>query len=597
MTAAGDLPERVLVVRCPGWPAVGREPETVGGEAAPGSGEVRDTGPQAPEFGQVVSVVEGFCPRVEVLHPGACAIGARGPARYFGGEGALAAKIIEAVASGGFACQVGIADGLFAAFLAAEHAQRPRDTRRAQPGAVMRVPPGRTRAFLAPLPVSVLDSPDLTDLLPRLGIRTLGEFASLPAAEVANRFGTPGVVAHRLARGLGRRPLAPRPPSADLSVGQEFDPPVRLAEPVVFAAKALAERMHNGLAASGLACVRVQVQVVCGNGQEITRLWRHDGLLSALAVAERVRWQLASCQAPRAAPTADGNQTAVRIPVPIGAGERTTDDYPGGITMLRLIPDQLVRDHGQQLGLWGDAVVSDRVARAAVRVQAMLGHGAVTRPVPAGGRSPAEQVTLVPLGDTNDRVPSPGGAGNSDRTSGAGNPGRTGRTAGAGGPGRTGRTGGAAGQGRTGGAAGQGRPGRTGGAAGQGRPGRTGDPGRPGGMGDPDRAARPWPGRIPAPFPATVYPAPLPARIADESGVTVAVSGRGLVSAPPARMSADGAPWLAVTAWTGPWPVTERWWHPRTARRRARFQLVTEDGAAWLVAVQDGGWLIEARYD
>ena len=555
MTAAGDLPERVLVVRCPGWPAVGREPETVGGEAAPGSGEVRDTGPQAPEFGQVVSVVEGFCPRVEVLHPGACAIGARGPARYFGGEGALAAKIIEAVASGGFACQVGIADGLFAAFLAAEHAQRPRDTRRAQPGAVMRVPPGRTRAFLAPLPVSVLDSPDLTDLLPRLGIRTLGEFASLPAAEVANRFGTPGVVAHRLARGLGRRPLAPRPPSADLSVGQEFDPPVRLAEPVVFAAKALAERMHNGLAASGLACVRVQVQVVWGNGQEITRLWRHDGLLSALAVAERVRWQLASCQAPQAAPTADGNQTAVQIPVPMGAGERTTDDYPGGITMLSLIPDQLVRDHGQQLGLWGDAVVSDRVARAAVRVQAMLGHGAVTRPVPAGGRSPAEQVTLVPLGDTNDRVPSPGGAGNPDRT---------GRTAGAAGPGRT---------------------------------GRTGDPGRPGGTGDPDRAARPWPGRIPAPFPATVYPAPLPARIADESGVTVAVSGRGLVSAPPARMSADGAPWLAVTAWTGPWPVTERWWHPRTARRRARFQLVTEDGAAWLVAVQDGGWLIEARYD
>jgi protein ImuB len=558
MTAAGDLPERVLVVRCPGWPAVGREPGAAGGEAAPGSGEVWDTGPGAPEFGQVVSVVEGFCPRVEVLHPGACAIGARGPARYFGGEGALAAKIIEAVADGGLACQVGIADGLFAALLAAEHAQRPRDTRRAQTGAVMRVPPGRTRAFLAPLPVSVLDSPDLTDLLPRLGIRTLGEFASLPAAEVANRFGIPGVVAHRLARGLGRRPLAPRPPSADLSVGQEFDPPVRLAEPVVFAAKALAERMHNGLAASGLACVRVQVQVVWGNGQEIARLWRHDGLLSARAVAERVRWQLASCQASQAPPTADGNQTAVRIPVPIGTGERTTDDYPGGITMLRLIPDQLVRDHGRQLGLWGDAVVSDRVARAAVRVQAMLGHGAVTRPVPAGGRSPAEQVTLVPFGDTNDPVPSPAGAGNPDRTAGAG------RTAGAADPDRTSRTGGAAAQGRT---------------------------------GDPDRAARPWPGRIPAPFPATVYPAPLPARIADESGVTVAVSGRGLVSAPPARMSADGAPWLAVTAWTGPWPVTERWWHPRTARRRARFQLVTEDGAAWLVAVQDGGWLIEARYD
>jgi protein ImuB len=62
-------------------------------------------------------------------------------------------------------------------------------------------------------------------------------------------------------------------------------------------------------------------------------------------------------------------------------------------------------------------------------------------------------------------------------------------------------------------------------------------------------------------------------------------------------MSADGGPWLAITAWAGPWPVAERWWRPQGARRRARFQLVTEGGAAWLAAVQDGRWQIEARYD
>ena len=66
---------------------------------------------------------------------------------------------------------------------------------------------------------------------------------------------------------------------------------------MVFAAKSLAEQMHAELAASGLACVRVDVQVTCTDGQEITRLWRHDGLLSALAVAERVRWQLAGWRA------------------------------------------------------------------------------------------------------------------------------------------------------------------------------------------------------------------------------------------------------------------------------------------------------------
>jgi protein ImuB len=182
----------------------------------------------------------------------------------------------------------------------------------------------------------------------------------------------------------------------------------------------------------------------------------------------------------------------------------------------------------------------------------MLGHDAVTRPVLAGGRGPADQVTLVPFGSTDDRVPPrcrPGGQG-------------------AGGPGRPGPD-----------------------------PADEPDglgPGRVDGTGEPDR---PWPGRIPAPSPATVYQAPLPARITDDSGATVTVSGRGVVSAPPARMSADGASWLAVTAWAGPWPIAERWWDPRAARRRARFQLVTEDGAAWLVAVQNGRWLIEARYD
>ena len=53
----------------------------------------------------------------------------------------------------------------------------------------------------------------------------------------------------------------------------------------------------------------------------------------------------------------------------------------------------------------------------------------------------------------------------------------------------------------------------------------------------------------------------------------------------------------AITAWAGPWPVTERWWDPQQARRQARFQLVTEDGNAWLAALQDGRWLIEASYD
>ncbi len=119
-----------------------------------------------------------------------------------------------------------------------------------------------------------------------------------------------------------------------------------------------------------------------------------------------------------------------------------------------------------------------------------------------------------------------------------------------------------------------------------------------GDAGLPQRPAdRPWPGQIPAPSPATVYPVPLAASVTDNAGAPVSVSGRAEVSAPPAWLSAGGGPPRAITAWAGPWPVTQRWWDPQHTCRQARFQLVTDDGNAWLAALQEGRWLIEASYD
>ncbi len=474
---------RVLVLRCPDLLA----------DAGPGEED------SARAFEPVVALVEEFCPHVEVLRLGVCALPARGPARYFGGEAELADRLAAVVSQAGYGCQVGVADGLFAAGLAA----------RAGPG-VLVVPPGKTPDFLARFPVGVLGLPELCELLPRLGIETLGQLARLPPAEAVSRFGPPGRLAGRLARGLDPRPLIPRPPAVDLSAAMEFDPPAGQSEPVIFAAKALADQMHDRMAAGGFGCVRVRVEVHYSGGAQVSRLWRHDGLLSALAVAERVRWQLDGRSASQPGGPVPGG------PVQDGAAPVGDDGEQGGVTLLRLVPDQLVRATGRQLALWGDAVVSDRVARAAIRVQAMLGHERVTRPVAAGGRRPGEQVLLVPFGDA-------------------------------------------------------------------------GVPQRP--------ADRPWPGQIPAPSPATVYPAPQPASVTDSAGEVVSVGGRAGLSAAPARLSVDGGPARLVTAWAGPWPVTQRWWDPPQACRQARFQLVTDDGHAWLAALQDGRWQIEARYD
>jgi protein ImuB len=70
------------------------------------------------------------------------------------------------------------------------------------------------RAYLAPLPVALLRArpalADLPEALERLGIRTLGELADLPAAALADRFGKRGLLAYELARG-GDSALSPRP--------------------------------------------------------------------------------------------------------------------------------------------------------------------------------------------------------------------------------------------------------------------------------------------------------------------------------------------------------------------------------------------------
>ena len=121
--------------------------------------------------------------------------------------------------------------------------------------------------------------------------------------------------------------------------------------------------------------------------------------------------------------------------------------------------------------------------------------------------------------------------------------------------------------------------------------------------GEPRRAdqdpVQPWPGRLPAPSPATVLARPQPVTVVDAAGAPVGITGRCAVTRPPARLVPEGvAPGSVhdVVAWAGPWPVDERWWD-RTGRRHARFQMVTADGTARLLTVERSRWWIEAVYD
>jgi protein ImuB len=334
-----------------------------------------DAGRDARAWEPVVAAVERLTTAVEVLGPGTLGFGTRGPSRYFGGDAALAARVEEVAVTamglppGDGSCRVGVADGRFAAGRAA---------RVARPGGLV-IPPGESRAWLAPAPVSALGPvyEDLSGLLVRLGVPTLGDLAALPAPDVLGRFGHEGMAAHRLARGLDDRPVHGREPPPDLSCAVEMDPPEERVEAAAFAAKTLADQLHARLDAAGLATTAVAIEVETEHGESLVRNWRHEGALSATALAERTRWQL------------DGWLSGT-------AGAAPT----GGLTLLRLTPLEVRPDGGRQLDFWGGLADTDaRAARAMARVQGLLGPEAVVTAVLVGGRGCAEQIELVPWGD------------------------------------------------------------------------------------------------------------------------------------------------------------------------------------------------------
>jgi protein ImuB len=155
---------------------------------------------------------------VEPERPGLVCFDARGLLRLHGGTEGVLRAVRTALH---MPARFGIAPSRFAAVAAATRAR----TRR--PEVVGGGTDGRAaaRSYLAPLPVALLRArPSLSALpeaLERLGIRTLGELAALPAAALADRFGKPGLLAYELARG-GDSALSPRPASEFLREALEL---------------------------------------------------------------------------------------------------------------------------------------------------------------------------------------------------------------------------------------------------------------------------------------------------------------------------------------------------------------------------------------
>ena len=314
-------------------------------------------------FLPVVEAVEARAPGVQIIRPGLCALRARGPARYYGGEEAAARVVRDALDGVGIPdTRAGVADGPFTAEQAA---------RRAGPGGVLVIPTGQAAAFLADFSIATLEDEELIGLLTRLGVRTLGDFAALDVEKVRGRFGERGIRLHSLAAGRDPRAVVARTPPPELVRQAAFEPPLELVDQIGFGVRTTADDFIDNLARSSLVCTELRVELTDERGGFSERVWLHPTCFDAPDVVDRVRWQLESA---------------------IGA------DLKSGVALVRLIPQAVDAAAHHEPGLFGQGA-EERVHHALSRVQAMLGHRGVATPVLGGGRWLSERQTLVPWGD------------------------------------------------------------------------------------------------------------------------------------------------------------------------------------------------------
>jgi len=154
---------------------------------------------------------EGFA--VEPAGIGCLYFETRGVERLYGGVAGALERALAALGSS-WDARAGAAERKFAALAAASVARA---------GQALVVEGEQTTDFLAPLPLSLLPLDETRYAeLEGLGMKTVGQLASLPGSAVAERLGQDGRRAWSLARGGDRRRVRPRRPPAEIAERLEF---------------------------------------------------------------------------------------------------------------------------------------------------------------------------------------------------------------------------------------------------------------------------------------------------------------------------------------------------------------------------------------
>lgn len=197
-------------------------------------------------------------------------------------------------------------------------------------------------------------APKVFDVLDKLAVRTVGDFAALPPEDIATRFGDDAAALHRLARGA-LSPLHPAAPDSPMRQSLDLDYAERDTGRLIVIVERLLGALVTAFAARGEAMTELAVVAAFdGRGRRVERI------------------------AP-AAPTLDTRQLLELIRLRLESVQRAGGLVAGVVSIA--IAGEGIRAPVEQLELFAERPPRDLAAanRALARVRAALGDDSVVR--------------------------------------------------------------------------------------------------------------------------------------------------------------------------------------------------------------------------
>ncbi len=238
---------------------------------------------------------ERFSPAVAIElgeRPDGLALDVRGLGPLFGGESALAERVVNEFRQRGLEVRVAVADTPGAAWAAA----------RFLAGGQAIIPPGCSLAALAPLPIAALRLPEETvELLVAVGVQTIGQLAALPRASLSARFGPQLIERLDWATGEAAELLVPHRAAPEFSAEWAFETPIDSAEAIEQVLEELIRRVSRRLAERDEGALGFVCRVDCADHSRLALpvgLFRPSAAAKHLGELLKLRWESVRLAAP-----------------------------------------------------------------------------------------------------------------------------------------------------------------------------------------------------------------------------------------------------------------------------------------------------------